>query len=271
MIGVGVGKVIESKNVEFPVETVVVGSFGWRTHIIVTEAMTNSSSQNFRKVPSGISMSKTLGILGLTGLTAYFGFLDICQPKAGETVFVNTAAGAVGNVVGQIAKLKGCHVVGCAGTEAKLEYLRELGFDDVFNYKTADLDKTLKELCPKGIDCFFDNVGGKMFDITLGHMNKYGRISLCGAISTYNSTDPANEKTQNIHMVAISKELKIQGFLAPSFYGRYEEGVGALVQWMKEGMVKDREHVVEGFDNMPKAFIGLFSGDNIGKTVVKIQ
>ena len=270
MIGGGVGRIVKSKNSAYPVGCVVTGPMGWCTHSIPSRDLVKSNM--FQKVPAEVNPSYSLGVLGLTGVTAYFGFVDICTPKPGETVLVNTAAGAVGNLVGQIAKALGCHVVGCASSEEKLQYLKEIGFDDVFNYKTiTSLDETLTKVCPKGIDIFFDNVGGSFFDTTLPHMNKYGRVSLCGCISSYNAEDPSKLTGPIIHMEVIPKELKIQGFIASTYYSRYMEAAVKLQGWIKEGKIQVREHVVEGFLKMPSAFLGLFQGSNIGKVVVKVN
>lgn len=269
MFGQGTGRVIESKNPDYPVGTILTGDYGWTTHVKSSEAFLKNPF--FQRVPEGISPSNAMGVLGLTGLTAYFGLLDICNPKEGETVFVNAAAGAVGNVVGQIAKIKGCRVVGCAGSEEKLKYLKEIGFDGVFNYKTVtNFEETLKELCPKGIDCFFENVGGDMFGVVVNQMNRFGRIAICGFISSYNDKDMKQAKGSNIHGHMIFKELKMQGFLVPSYHRRFPEGIQAITQWIQEGKLKVREHIMEGFENMPKALMALFTGDNIGKLLVKV-
>jgi len=265
MIGEGVGRIIQSKNTDYPVGTLVVGPCGWTTHHIPTK----ETMKMFRKVPDMSHESYALGALGMPGLTAYFGFLNICEPKPGETVFVNAAAGAVGSLVGQIAKIKGCYVVGCAGSDAKVNFLKEIGFDAAFNYKTSKLDEKHKELFPNGIDCFFENVGGEMFDTTLTHMKKYGRVAVCGGISMYNHETPA--KGPYIHMQVIPKELKIQGLHANSFFAKYAEAINAISQWIAEGKIKAQEHVVEGFDNMSKGFMSLFAGENTGKMVVKVK
>jgi len=281
MIGGGVGRVKESKNSEYPAGCLVVGPFGWSTHMIPEQALIKSNM--FRNIPELEHISYALGALGMTGFTAYFGFLDICMPKAGETVFVNTAAGATGAVVGQIAKIKGCRVIGCAGSDAKVAFLNEIGFDGAFNYKTENLEDKLTTLCPKGIDCFFDNVGGNMYDTVMRHMNRYGRVSLCGCISMYNENlqDIENGSSSKssflgagrgpyVHLEAIPKELKVQGFLVTSFSNKFEGAFKELSQWIQEGKIQVREHVVEGFENMPKAFISLFHGENIVKVVVKM-
>jgi len=267
MSGAAVGKVTESKNSAYPVGSFVVGGFGWRTYAIGNERMTKGPM--FRKYNSKLSPSYALGILGLTGFTGYFGLLEICNPQPGETVFVNAAAGATGSTVGQIAKIKDCRVVGCAGSDDKVKYLKELGFDGAFNYKTADMAASLKELCPKGIDCFFDNVGGTMFDTVMTQMNRLGRISLCGSISAYNNKNKGALKGPYVHMFAIERELKLQGFMAPTFGPKFPIAEKEISGWIDEGKIKASEHVVEGFENMPKAFISLFSGSNIGKIVIK--
>jgi len=268
LIGSGVGKVTESKSSKVPVGTVITAFTGWRTHYVFHESMLDKQVEHFRVVPPEVSPSWSLGVLGLTGMTAYFGFLDICQPQPGETVLVNGAAGAVGSVVGQLAKLKGCTVVGCASTDEKCEYLKKIGFDKTFNYRTIDnLGETLKSLCPNGIDCFFDNVGGEFFDTTMDLMNKFGRISLCGAISTYNGP---RETGPRVHQWAIGKDLKIQGFMAPSYAKRYPEALKEMAQWIKEGKIDVAEHIVEGYEHMPKHFRSLFEGANTGKIVVKL-
>jgi len=268
MTGIAVGKVTENKNSTYPVGSLVVGNFGWRTYAIGNERL--AQSPMFSKYNSKLSPSYALGILGLTGFTGYFGLLEICNPQPGETVFVNAAAGATGSTVGQIAKIKGCRVVGCAGSDNKVKYLKELGFDGAFNYKTADIAASLKELCPKGIDCFFDNVGGSMFDTVMTQMNRLGRISLCGGISAYNNDNRKETmKGPYVHSFVIHNELKIQGFMVPTFSAKFENAEKEISSWIEEGKIKAIEHVVEGFENMPKAFISLFTGSNIGKIVVK--
>merc|ERR1712048_194260 len=271
LIGHGVGKIIESRSSKMPVGSIVTAFTGWRTHFVFHESMLDTTQEHFRVLPPGISPSLSIGILGLTGMTAYFGFLDICQPQPGETVLVNGAAGAVGSVVGQLAKIKGCTVVGCASTDEKCEYLKSIGFDQVFNYKKiSNLDATLKELCPKGIDCFFDNVGGEFFDTAMGNMNRFGRISLCGAISTYNEKDKSVLKGPYVHMHAIGKDLKIQGFMAPSYAKRYPEALKEMQHWIEEGKIENKEHFVDGFDSMPLHLRSLFEGVNTGKIVVRL-
>ncbi|XP_071955428.1 prostaglandin reductase 1-like [Antedon mediterranea] len=264
MMGEQMASVTESKNPNFPVGTNVVCSPGWCTHSI-------SDGKGIRKLPSlpkGLPYSLSLGTLGMTGMTAYFGVKEILNPKAGETLFVSGAAGAVGAVVGQFGKILGCRVIGSAGSEEKVKYLKEIGFDDAINYKTTtdNLDKKIKELCPKGIDMYFDNVGGVMTNTVMMNMNDYGRIAMCGAISGYNS------KTQPTvpHVPIVSKQLKIEGFLVWRWMARYPEGIKQFSQYINEGKLKYKEHVTNGFDNMFKAFCELFTGSNFGKAIIKV-
>eukprot|EP00795_Rhopilema_esculentum_P000393 gene393-10059_t len=265
MIGTGVGKVIMSKHNDFKEGSLVTGPFGWRTHV-VSKGSGVLTLPDFGDLPA----SYGIGALGMPGMTAYFGLLDICEPRPNETVVVNAAAGAVGSLVGQIAKIKGCRTIGFAGTDKKVEYLKSIGFDEAYNYKTlTSLEETLKAACPKGIDCFFDNVGGTFFDTVVGLLNHRGRVSLCGAISLYN-IEGAPPKGPYVHMSAITKELKIEGFIVTRFTTKYPTAFADMKQWISEGQIKVTEHIVNGFENMPKAFIGLFDGENIGKAVVNV-
>merc|ERR1719150_903782 len=218
----------------------------------------------------GLSKSVLLGACGMPGNTAYFGLLELCDPKSGETVVVNGAAGAVGSLVGQIAKIKGCKVIGFAGSDQKCEWLtKELGFDKAYNYKTTDVDKVLKEGAPDGVDCFFDNVGGlDATKVINNHMNTFGRISGCGAISGYNAAEPVLVPSTQGAMVF--KQLRYEGFIVRRWLPRWFEGIQQMAQWLAEGKVKAEETVVEGFEKMPEAFNGLFTGANTGKMVVKI-
>ncbi|XP_011671731.1 prostaglandin reductase 1 [Strongylocentrotus purpuratus] len=264
MIGQQVAKVIESRNDNFPVGTWTLPSSGWTTHTV-------SDGKGLIKMPlpEGVPRSYAIGSIGMPGVTAYFGLLDICTPKAGETVLVSAAAGAVGNVVGQIAKMKGCRVIGSAGSEEKLEHLKELGFDEVFNYKTTqNLDAKLKELAPDGIDVYFDNVGGEFATTAVLNMKLFGRIACCGAISGYNLKEP--EKLSSIYVQMVLKQLKMEGFIIYRYQPRWAEAIGALTEWVKEGKIKVREHKTDGFENMFKAFTELFTGANTGKAVVKV-
>ncbi|XP_072163791.1 prostaglandin reductase 1-like [Diadema setosum] len=265
IMGEQVAKVVESRNKDYPVGTWTLPFCGWTTHSI-------NDCKNLTKMPQmpdGAPRSYAVGTVGMPGLSAYFGFIDVCKPKPGETVFVSGAAGAVGNVVGQIAKIKGCKVIGSAGSDEKLEYLKEIGYDKVFNYKkVTDLDAKIKELAPEGIDIYFDNVGGMFSWTVIMNMNKFGRISVCGNISIYNQKDP--EKLPPFFSKMVYDQLKMEGFVVYENRPRYPEGLGYLSTWIREGKLKVREHVTEGFENMFKAFQGLFVGANIGKAVVKV-
>ncbi len=265
MVGGTVGKVVQSSNPQFQVGDVVVGYWGWQEFAV-------SDGKGLQKLDTSLAPASTaLGVLGMPGMTAYFGFLDICQPKPGETVVVSGAAGAVGSLVGQIAKIKGCRAVGIAGSDDKIAWLiNDLGFDAAFNYKTTeDYIAKFKELCPKGIDCYFDNVGGPVTDAILPVLNVKARISVCGQISQYNSARP--EPGVRPYVFLLSKQSRAEGFIVSQFADRFPEGVAQMAQWIKEGKLKYREHFVEGFENAPRALIGVLQGDNTGKMIVAIR
>jgi len=271
MIGYQVAEIMESKNSEYPVGKRVVGHFGWRTHTVVNP---NKPASDLDSKPyvlpdvCGLPNSAAVGILGMPGMTAYFGLLNCCQPKAGETLVVNAAAGAVGSAVGQIGKILGCRVIGYAGDDAKVDWLKkDLGFDFAFNYKKVDLAKSLQEAAPKGVDCFFDNVGGKFALTVYPQMNQFGRICQCGSISGYNSTE-VNMVPEFLHFF-IFKELTLKGFYASSSVPKWPEAIKTMGQWIKEGKLKFRETVVDGFNDMPQAMIDLLEGKNFGKMIVK--
>merc|ERR1711992_295330 len=277
MIGSSVEVVEESKNPKFPKGAIIVILAGWVERGIVNpDNMGKNSPGNtlggVMPAPDLGPMSKSLllGACGMPGNTAYFGFLELCQPKSGETVVVNGAAGAVGSLVGQIAKIKGCKVIGFAGSDKKCEWLtKELGFDKAYNYKTTDVDVVLKEGAPNGVDCFFDNVGGlDATKVINNHINTFGRISGCGAISAYNDTKPLVVPSTQGAMVF--KQLRYEGFIVSRWLSRWMEGIAQMAQWMREGKIKTEETIVEGFEKMPEAFIGLFTGANLGKMVVKV-
>ena len=259
-----VGEVIESRSPKFQPGDLVTGMFGWRLYDV-------AKAETLMKVVPGVSPTTALGVLGATGLTAYFGLLDVGQPKEGETVLVSGAAGAVGIVVCQIAKLKGCRVVGIAGSDEKNEYLRsELGIDEAINYKTTEnMFAALKEACPNGIDVYFDNVGGEVSDAVMPLINDFARIVICGQISMYNSDKPpVGPRPQPSLLI---HKATMRGFIITQYANRFVEGVTQLAQWFMSGKLKHAETIVEGFDNTPQAFIGLFSGENLGKQVVKIR
>lgn len=257
-----VGEVVESKSTDFKVGDIVTGMLGWKLYDVAPAA-------HLRKVVPGVPPSAALGVLGITGLTAYFGLLDIGQPQAGETVVVSGAAGAVGMTACQIAKIKGCKVVGIAGSDEKNKYLRdELGVDATVNYKSEDVYESLQRLWPDGIDIYFDNVGGTVSDGVLRLLNNGARIPLCGQISMYCSDKPdIGLRPQPFLLV---KSALMKGFIITSYMPRFAEGIAQLAQWFMSGQLKHRETIVDGFENTPRAFIGLFAGENIGKQVVRL-
>jgi NADPH:quinone reductase len=258
-----VGEVVESKSEKFQTGDVVSGSFGWRLYDV-------AKADGLMKVIPGVSPTTALGVLGMPGLTAYFGLLDIGQPKEGETVVVSGAAGAVGITVCQIAKLKGCRVVGIAGSDEKNDYLRgELGVDATINYKTAgNVFEALKEACPNGVNIYFDNVGGEVSDAVLPLLSNGARLVICGQISMYNLAKPDIGLRPQPFILVNSALMK--GFIITQYTNRFAEGVTQLAQWFMSGKLKHVETIVEGFENTPQAFIGLFSGENLGKQVVKV-
>ena len=263
MTGGAVGRVIASKHPKFAEGDAVEGMFGWQTHSI-------SDGKGVRKLDPTLPVSTALGVLGMPGLTAYFGLLDVCNPQAGETVVVSGAAGAVGSYVGQIAKIKGCKVVGIAGSDEKIAHIKaKFGFDEAYNYKTVDNHYAkLKELCPNGIDCYFDNVGGAITDAVLMQLNVHARIAICGQISQYNNTQP--EMGPRLLGLLIVSRAKVQGILVSDYAPRFAEGLKQLAEWVKAGTLHYDETVIDGFENMPHAFIGLLQGKNTGKMLVKV-
>ncbi|XP_020831875.1 prostaglandin reductase 1 [Phascolarctos cinereus] len=267
IMGSQVARVVESKNSAFPVGSTVVARSGWTTHSI-------SDGKDLETLlaewPDKLPISLALGTIGMPGLTAYFGLLHICAPKEGDTVMVNAAAGAVGSVVGQIAKIKGCKVVGSAGSDEKVAFLKKVGFDVAFNYKTVgSLEETLKKASPDGYDCYFDNVGGTFTNAVIPQMKKFGKIAICGAISTYNSEEP--QQGIYIQLPFIYNELRMEGFIFSRWQGDIrQKALKDLLKWVLEGKIQYREYITEGFENMPAAFIGMLKGENLGKTLVKV-
>ncbi|XP_023942110.2 prostaglandin reductase 1-like [Bicyclus anynana] len=268
-----VGLVEESKDPRYPVGTRVMSHKGWCDYSIINANVANSPFDMLYKLPDfkGLSSSLGVGALGMPGATAYFGFLEICQPKPGETVVVTGAAGAVGSLVGQIAKIKGCRVIGFAGSDDKVNWLeKDLGFDKAFNYKTVDVQKVLKDAAPKGIDCYFDNVGGEISSIIISQMNDFGRVSVCGSISSYNDDLTNLPKATILQVAIVMKQLKVEGFLVSRWRDRWPEAFADISKWIKSGNLKTREHITEGFENIFDAFLGMLNGDNTGKAVVKV-
>ena len=264
LTGGSVGEVIESRNERYAKGDVVMGLLDWATHTV-------HDGKGLRKIdPNLAPLSAHLGVLGMPSFTAWYGIRHICKPKAGETVFVSAATGAVGQVAGQLAKISGARVVGCAGDEQKCEWaVREAGYDACFNHKSErDYGSVLDRLCPKGIDADFENVGGKIFHAVFARLNNFGRVAFCGAISEYQDQAPmaGPEKMFSI----VQKRLTLQGFIVSdhaALMGDFVSEVGGLV---KAGKLKSRETIVDGLDRAPQAFMGLLKGENFGKLVVKI-
>ncbi|CAN5871414.1 NADP-dependent oxidoreductase [soil metagenome] len=258
-----IGKVTESKSDKYKTGDIVVGNFPWQRDFVAGE-------NDVRKIDTTLApASYYLGILGMTGLTAYVGLLHIGKPKAGETVVVSGAAGAVGIVVGQIAKIQGCRVVGIAGSDEKIKLLKtEFHFDDAINYKTTpDMNKAIAAACPDGVDVYFDNVGGEISDAVIQHINFHARIPLCGQISLYNTTEtPMGPRLQPM---LLTRSVLMQGFIIGNFQALFPEGIKMLAQWVNAGKLKFTETVEHGFENLPKALLGLFKGENTGKMIVK--
>jgi NADPH-dependent curcumin reductase CurA len=257
-----IGEVVQSRSPKFQPGDVVTGMFGWRLYNV-------AKAEGLLKVPQGVPVTTALGVLGMPGLTAYFGLLDIGEPKAGETVVVSGAAGAVGTTVCQIAKIKDCRAVGIAGSDDKNQYLRdELGVDAAINYKNPGIQQALKEACPTGVDVYFDNVGGEISDAVLPLLKHGARIVICGQISMYCQDKPDVGPRPQPYLLVNSAMMK--GFIITDYAARFSEGVKELAQWLAAGKLKYAESVVDGFENTPQAFIGLFSGDNLGKQIVKV-
>jgi NADPH-dependent curcumin reductase CurA len=261
--GGAIGEVIESRSKAFQPGDIVTGMLGWQLYSVAKE-------NEVRKIdPTVAPVTTALGVLGMPGLTAYFGLLDIGQPKEGETVVVSGAAGAVGTVVCQIAKIKSCRVVGIAGSDEKNQYLEhELWADETINYKTADVKQALRDACPNGIDIYFDNVGGEVSDAVMPLLNKGARIIICGQISLYNLEKP--DVGPRIQPYLLVSRAMMKGFIITDYAARFGEGAGQLAQWLAQGKLKYAEHIVEGFENTPLAFLGLFTGENLGKQLVKV-
>ena len=258
-----IAKVIKSKSINFKENDIVTGNLPWQQHCIAI-------ATSLLKIDTSIApASYYLGILGMPGLTAYFSLMHIGKPKAGETVVVSGAAGAVGLVVGQIAKLQGCRVVGIAGTVEKVKLLKEeFGFDEGINYKTCtDMKKAIADACPKAVDIYYDNVGGEISDAVISNINFNARIVLCGQIALYNSTEiPMGPRLQPM---LLTRSVLMQGFIIGNYQSQFGEGSKQLATWIKEGKLKYKETIVKGFDKLPAALLGLFEGDNIGKMIVE--
>lgn len=258
-----IAEVIDSHNPNFSSGDYVNGMLKWKKYQVATGAGLNKIDR------SVASPSVFLGVLGLTGITAYLGLEKIGKLKSGETLLVSGAAGAVGSVVGQIGKIHGCRVIGIAGSDEKIAHLRELGFDGGINYKTTEnLKKAIAAQCPNGIDVYFDNVGGEILDAALANINKFGRVINCGAISLYNATEtPLGPRPEGI---LIKKSVLMQGFTVRDYVKDLGPAIIKLSGWLQDEKITYSETIIEGFENIPKAFLDLFEGKNEGKMIVKV-
>jgi hypothetical protein len=260
----GIAEVIESKNNNFSKGDYVSGMLQWK------ETQVTKADELLKVDPNKAALSAYLGVLGMTGLTAYLGLTEIGKPKKGETLLVSGAAGAVGSVVGQIGKIFGLHVVGIAGTDEKVEILKsEFGFDQAINYNTAQsMNEAIAKSCPKGVDIYFDNVGGEISEAVLFNINTFSRTVNCGAISVYNNTELP--KSISVQPFLIKKSSSMQGFVISNYADKHSEGIKQLAEWLHQGKLTYIETIVDGFDKIPNAFIDLFKGKNKGKMIVKI-
>jgi hypothetical protein len=261
----GVGQVVGSRHEGYRAGELVQGNVGWQDYLLSD----GGGPLPLTKLPADVDIPLAMSVLGLTGLTAYFGLLEVGRPEAGETVVVSGAAGATGSVVGQIAKIQGCHVVGIAGGPEKCAWLTETaGFDGAIDYKAERVDRRLRELCPDGIDVFFDNVGGEILDAALAHLAMRGRVVICGAISAYNEKAPPPGPRNYLSLLV--QRGRMEGFIILDFMDRAREAVSALSRWVQEGKIHHEEDVQEGLENAPATLIRLFEGKNRGKQLLRI-
>jgi hypothetical protein len=273
---VGIGEVMEggtvsevaaSNNDSFKPGDIVLGHTGWQTHAL-------SNGAGLRKLdPKLAPVSTALGVLGMPGMTAYTGLLEIGKPQAGETVVVSAASGAVGSIVGQIAKIKGARAVGIAGGLEKCRYVKdELGFDECVDHRDPALPEKLKAACPKGIDVYFENVSGPVWDAVFPLLNPFARIPVCGLIAQYSATEAPEMKykTSQLFRAILTKRLTIRGFIVSDFWGRFDDFIREMPQWIKEGRLKYREDVVDGLEKAPETFMGMLKGKNFGKQLIRL-
>lgn len=259
-----IAEVLESSIPKFKKGDFVLGNLDWKEHQV-------SKGVGLNKIEDNVcSLSNYLGVLGMTGLTAYFGLVEVAKPIEGETIVVSGAAGAVGSVVGQIGKILGCKVVGITGSDEKTALLKsKFKFDEAINYKTTNnLNEAIKKACPGGVDVYFDNVGGEISDAVLMNINKHARISICGAISLYNDTKQS--VGPRVQPLLLTNSASMRGFIIADFINHLEEGLGKLKIWFNDGKLSYSETVVDGFENIPQAFLNLFEGKNMGKMIVRI-
>ncbi len=264
MTGGTVGRIVASNSADYATGEIVHGQLGWQDYAV-------SNGNNLRRLdPSAAPISTALGVLGMPGLTAYFGLFEVGRPKPGDTVVVSAASGAVGAVVGQLARMAGCRVVGTAGTQQKVDYItQELGFDAGINYKTEDVRARLEETCPYGVDVYFDNVGGFVTDAVMEVLAYRARIAICGQMSQYNleTPDTGPRNLRNLLM----RQATMEGFIVGRFVDRNEEALRRLTAWVRDGRLKYKEDVVDGLENAPRAFMGLMRGENFGKLLVRVS
>lgn len=265
MAGFTIGQVEASNRNGFSVGDLVEGDGGWQDYTLF------GPNQRLTKLPDNEDLIARMSIHGITGLTAYWGLLDIGKPTTGETVLVSAAAGAVGMIVGQIAKIKGCHVVGIAGSDEKCHWiLNDLGFDSAINYKIENVAKVLGQHCPRGIDIYFDNTGGEILQAALMRMNQGGRIVCCGVVSQYDTSTPL-PGPHGMPGLLVIRRLRMEGFIVLDYESRREIADKDLAKWFAEGRLKNKVDIIEGLENAPRSLIGLLKGDNIGKRMIKIS
>ncbi|WP_374658922.1 NADP-dependent oxidoreductase [Phenylobacterium sp.] len=263
MAGGAVAEVVESRAEGLKPGDLVFADTGWQDYAAVKAA-------GLSKLPDLQPLTHLISVYGVAGLTAYFGLIECGRPQAGETVVVSAAAGSVGSIAGQIARLKGCRVVGIAGGAEKCDWLKsELGFDEAVDYKAGDVRRALRAACPQGIDVYFDNVGGEIFEAALFGMNNFGRIACCGAVSQYDGAAPSHGP-RGVPGLIVTKRLGVRGFIVSDFYDRTDIALAELRGWVESGALKVQEDVIEGLENTPAALVGLLAGENRGKRMVKV-
>lgn len=266
MRAMGVGQIVASHHPDFPEGAMVSGGFGWQDYVVSD----GRDQFGVRLLPEGAPPTAALGVFGTTGLTAYFGLLDVGRPKEGDTVLVSGAAGATGSVVGQIAKIKGCRVIGIAGGPEKCAWLKDTaGFDEVIDYKNEDIAARLRELAPKGVNVFFDNIGGDILDAGLGNIAQGGTIVLCGGISSGYSLENQPPGPRNIFMLTV-RSARMEGFIVLNYAQRFGEAIEQLVAWVSEGRIVYAEDIQHGLENAPATLRRLFEGKNFGKQILQI-
>ena len=264
MAGRALGEVIESRHPSFHTGDLAFGEFGWQEYAAVP-------GSSLTKQPHVTPLSHLLSVFGVSGLTAYFGLTEVGRVKSGETVVISAAAGSVGTFAGQVAKILGCRVVGIAGGEEKCRWLTEaLGYDAAVNYKSGRVSEDLKAACPDGVDVYFDNVGGDILETALSQMNMKGRIACCGVVSTYDHAAQPAHGPRGVPFLFVVKRLTMSGFIVSDFYGQREEALTQLRAWVDDGRLKVIEDIVEGFEHLPDALIGLLHGENRGKRMVRM-